>query len=141
MMGFSNNISFLFLKLCWIVLLLMQQYAQAQDCDPDVPHFDVDLSSDPSAVFSSPPTYRNGNCCGTTHPDRCISFSLTLHQDAVGILFEVCEGAAPSGSLYYQIGCGPQIAVGEVLCLSGVGPHQLTFCKPGNNENVYCITS
>lgn len=113
----------------------------AQDCDDNVPHFDVDLSGAPNDVFFSPAVQREGNCCGTSHPDRCISFSITLHEDAVGIIFDICEGAVPPGALFYQIDCGPPVAVGNILCLNGAGPHHLTFCKPGNNTNVYCITS
>jgi gliding motility-associated-like protein len=110
-------------------------------CDPNVPLLEVDLTSDPAATFFSPSIIREGNCCGTTAPDRCISFNITLHEDAQGIIFDICDGAIPPGALFYQIECGPQIAVGDVLCLTGPGPHLLTFCKPGNNNNVYCITS
>ena len=84
---------------------------------------------------------RVGNCCGTTAPDKCVSFVLTLAPDAQGIVFNVCDGALPPGALFYQVDCGPQQQVGDVLCLSGAGPHQITFCKPGNNQNKYCITS
>jgi gliding motility-associated-like protein len=113
----------------------------AQDCDGNVPFFNVDLSSAVDAVFYSPPVQRDGNCCGTTAPDKCISFSVTLHPDAVGIIFDICDGAMPPGALFYQVNCGPATAVGNVLCLSGPGPHLITFCKPGNNTNIYCITS
>jgi gliding motility-associated-like protein len=110
-------------------------------CDPSVPTFTVDLSNDPNGVFNSPLVARVGNCCGTTNPDKCVSFVITLHPLAEGIIFDICDGAVPTGSMFYQVGCGPQTAVGTALCLNGPGPHLLTFCKPGNNPNVYCITS
>lgn len=33
------------------------------------------------------------------------------------------------------------VPVGQSVCLSGQGPHYLTFCKPGNNPNAYIIRS
>ncbi len=110
-------------------------------CDGNVPNLIVDLSSSPTATYLSPPVIRNGYCCGVSGNDRCLRFEITLHPDAQGINFDVCAGAMPSGSLFYQINCGPQTPIGTPICLNGPGPHILTFCKPGNNDNQYCITS
>jgi gliding motility-associated-like protein len=110
-------------------------------CDGNVPSLTVDLSSSPSATYLSPSVVRNGYCCGVSGNDRCLEFVITLHPDAQGINFAVCAGAVPGGALYYQINCGPIMAVGTPICLNGQGPHILTFCKPGNNDNQYCITS
>lgn len=113
-------------------------YAQ---CGPGTPTFNVDLTGNPTAVWTSPSVVRDDNCCGTTNPDRCIKFVITLDSAAVGIVFNIVSGAVPPGALFYQIACGPPQAVGEPLCLSGVGPHILTFCKPGSNQNIYEISS
>ena len=110
-------------------------------CDGTVPNLVVDLSSSPTATYLSPPVIRNGYCCGVSGNDRCLRFEITLHPNAQGINFQVCAGAVPGGSMFYQINCGPPQAVGTPICLDGVGPHILTFCKPGNNDNQYCITS
>ncbi len=125
----------------FVALLLFAEAAGAQNCSPEVPVINVNLSAAPDAVFLSPSVVRAGNCCGTTAPDRCIAFEITLHESAEGIIFDICGGAVPPGALFYQINCGPAIAVGAMICLSGAGPHYLTFCKPGNNQNQYCITS
>ena len=84
---------------------------------------------------------RNGLCCSAVAPDKCMQFNITLDNDAVGINFQIASGAVPPGALYYQIECGPLIPVGSPICVSGPGPHRLTFCKPGNNLNTYAITS
>lgn len=114
---------------------------RGQDCGANVPVIDVDLTADAGGTFFTPSVTRVGNCCGTTNPDRCIAFNITLSDDAQGIVFDICAGAVPPGALFYQVACGPPVAVGNILCLDGPGPHSLTFCKPGNNNNVYCITS
>lgn len=128
----------LLLVTCVAWIGLSQSFGQ---CDGNVPTLAVDLTSSPSATYLSPSIVRNGYCCGVSGNDRCIQFLITLHPDAQGINFNVCAGAVPPGALYYQIGCGPQTAVGTPICLNGPGPHVLTFCKPGNNNNQYCITS
>lgn len=116
----------------------MQVWAQ---CDPEVPSFIVDLSNNPDTVWQVPDVQRDGSCCGAPKNTPCVRFEITLHPDAGGINFGVCEGAEPSGALYYQIGCGDKTPVGQPICINDPGPHILTFCKPGKNENTFCITS
>ena len=124
----------------WCCTIFFPNSLNAQ-CDIIVPNFVVDLSSTPDSAWVSPDVQRLGNCCGTVAPDACVSFTLTLNPHANGIRFDVCDGAMPGGSLFYQLNCGPPTAVGNIICLAGVGPHTITFCKPGNNLNKYCITS
>jgi gliding motility-associated-like protein len=113
----------------------------SQGCDISTPSFTVDLSASPSDTWTSPSVVRNGNCCGTSNPDRCVEFVLNLHPDAVAIEFDIASGAIPPGGMFYQIDCGTPIEVGDPICLNGPGPHVITFCKPGNNQNTYAITS
>jgi large repetitive protein len=131
------------LKLILLPLLLISiaGYGQSGNCDPSTPFFSIDLTGYPSGVWTSPAVPRVGNCCGTTPPDKCIEFSITLDPAAVAINFQITAGAVPPGALYYQIGCGPPVPVGSPICLTGPGPYTLTFCKPGNNINEYSITS
>lgn len=72
---------------------------------------------------------------------RCIEFELILDPSTVAIAFSIASGAIPPGAMYYQINCGPPTTVGNLICISGPGPHYLTFCKPGNNANTYQITA
>ena len=117
-------------------------FSQSGLCTPDVPFFQVDLTGQPDGLWESDPAVsREGSCCGSAWPDRCIEFEITLDSAAVAINFDIVEGAVPPGALFYQIGCGPLTPVGEPICIDGPGPHELTFCKPGNNKNIYGITS
>jgi hypothetical protein len=115
-------------------------YSNAQ-CGAGTPTFIVDLSADPNMTWISPDTARADTCCGAVSPDRCVEFIVTLHPDAEGIIFNIHSGAIPPGSLFYQVACGPPTPVGDALCLDGPGPHSITFCKPGNNNNEYSILS
>jgi gliding motility-associated-like protein len=123
------------------ILLLGRSYVRAQGCDPVTPVFNVDMTGQPNGTWISPVTQRDGHCCTASGADRCIDFIVTLDPAAHGIIFNIASGAVPPGALYYQVNCGPPVPVGNVICLSGVGPHMITFCKPGNNNNTYSITS
>lgn len=118
-----------------------QLNAQAPTCDPTVPFYQVNLVGQPTGSWTSPVHSRNGNCCSTISPDRCTSFEILLDTGAAMISFEIATGSIPPGSMFYQINCGPQVAVGQPICVVGPGPHYLTFCKPGNNTNTYRVTS
>jgi gliding motility-associated-like protein len=133
----------------FILLLLLGTAAfvpaWGQACDASTPSFTFDLTGKPDSIWRSPNISRSGLCCGLDPderpPARCIEFYFTLDKGAVGINFKIASGAIPSGSLEYQIGCGPRYKVGDPICLDGPGPHRLTFCKPGNNPNTYTIES
>ncbi|HHW59624.1 MAG TPA: hypothetical protein GX402_05220, partial [Bacteroidales bacterium] len=122
-----------------IIFFTEKLNAQSGNCDSNTPYYFVDLSSSADSIWISPLAVRDGNCCGTTHPDRCIEFYITMNPGTIAIRFNINSGAIPSGSMYYQINCGPQIPVGDAVCLQAPGPYTLTFCKPGGNENTYKI--
>src|SRR5688572_25022354 len=124
-----------------LTFLLFQFPSSAQYCGPNVPTFTVNLTGNPNGSWISPNTIRNDNCCGSTPPDVCVQFIVTLDPQSQGISFNIFSGAVPPGALYYQINCGPPTPVGQPICLTGVGPHTLTFCKPGGNSNQFIITS
>lgn len=111
------------------------------NCGPSTPTYTVDLTGTPNGTWISPVIVRDDTCCGATHPDACVQFVITLDTAAQGIAFDIYSGSVPPGAMYYQINCGPSIAVGSPICLQTPGPHYLTFCKPGNNANEYSITS
>lgn len=122
----------LFLLHCWT-------HAQTPYCNAGVPTFTVNLTGSPMGGWTSPVIGRNDYCCTATGNDACIQFIITLDPMSTGILFNIASGAVPPGALYYQINCGPPAQVGTAICLTGVGPHYLTFCKPGGNSNTYSI--
>ncbi len=124
------------LVVSWITSLSFNVNGQ---CDPTTPTFNVDLSASPFMSWTSPLTNRLDNCCGTSAPDRCIEFVITLHPGAASVVFTIASGSVPPGALFYQIDCGPVTPVGSPICLTGVGPFHLTFCKPGNNTNTFTI--
>ncbi len=124
-----------------LFLALFARRADAQACDPSTPTFNVDLSNKKDSTWISTSTVRDGICCTASNPERCIEFNVTLSNDAEGIKFDIASGAIPPGALFYQINCSGSYSFGQPICLSGPGPHRITFCKPGGNTNEYSITS
>ena len=124
------------LLVIFFISMLFSTSVQAQFCDSLVPTLTVDLSASATQSWTSPSIQRDGSCCGSTAPDVCLEFVITLHPDASAILFDIASGAVPPGALFYQIDCGPITPVGAPICLNGAGPHNLTFCKPGNNQKL-----
>ena len=108
------------------------------NCGGNVPSFNVNLTGQPNGVWTSPNVVRVGSCCGD---NTCVGFSITLDPNSSGVSFSMISGAIPGGALSYQINCGGANTVGGPVCLSGIGPHYLTFCKAGNNANEYQIVS
>jgi gliding motility-associated-like protein len=132
-----------------IFFLLISQYSvevfaqkngSTSMCDSNVPYFNVDLSGSPDSVWMSPWHSREGYCCGSSGNTVCTSFGLKLDEAVTSITIEIL-GAVPQGALYYQVDCGPEIKVGEDICIQGGGNHLITFCKPGNNSNQFVIRS
>jgi gliding motility-associated-like protein len=124
-----------------LLILLGASVSSAQICDPTVPVFTIDLTGNPNGVWTSPFIGRNGQCCSASGANVCVEFVITLDSAANGISFDIVAGAVPGGALFYQVNCGAPSPLGSPVCLSGPGPHYITFCKPGNNTNVYQITS
>jgi hypothetical protein len=129
------------LLFCALILFPGLSYSQASTCDPGVPYYFIDLTGKPAGTWTSPSHSRSGKCCSASGSDECTSFEIKTDPQAAQISFDVASGAIPTGALFYQINCGPQIPVGQKICLTGIGPHRITFCKPGNNENTYVLTS
>ena len=127
----------------YIVLFIIMgsKYGFSQSpCMTTVPSFTINLTGQPAGIWSSPNISRNDQCCSATAPSQCVYFNLTLDPNAAGIQIDMI-GADPAGSLFYDINCTGNYPGGTIKCITGVGPHQITFCKPGSNKNIYKITS
>ena len=128
-----------YISLFIILFVAILSNVSAQ-CDPNTPSFIVDLTGQPQGSWISPNVIREDDCCGGAGTN-CVEFIITLDPTSVGVIFDILSGATPGGALSYQINCGPPTPIGGKICLTGVGPHILTFCKAGNNANEYIITS
>lgn len=134
----SKSIKIVFV-LCFLLSIGATNALMAQvGCGNTVPHYTIDLTGNPDSSWSSPSVSRTGKCCSVGGSDRCIWFTVTLDPNAQGVTVTVSGG---TGNTDYSIGCSSPTPVGDTICLTGVGPHEITVCKPGNNGQVYTITS
>jgi large repetitive protein len=101
----------------------------------------LDLTGEPNGYKETPSVKRDGNACGGSN---CIQLIVTLDKDAAQMELSLPKGAEPGGAMYYTVDCGTEtFPVGQLMCIPRTGSNTitLTICKPGNNSNVYAITS
>lgn len=121
---------------------LLNASAQTTQCTGGTPSYTVNLSSNASGIWTSTSVLRAGECCGGGSGNtNCVEFIVTLSPNAEAIVLDIIGGATPSGSLSYTVNCGSPTPIGGKFCVTGVGPHYISFCKSGSNDNIYKITS
>ena len=105
-----------------------------------VPTFPIDLSASPSAIDTLDidiPPGGFGECCGESNNINCFVMEITLNSLSAGISFQL-DGASGNSDIWYEDctngGAGSPSSVGDVFCVSGVGPHYFTFCRPGSTD-------
>lgn len=145
----SDNLLYRLIFSTLVVLLFSSNVnAQVGACSPNSPIIEVDLSNNPDSIWSQADVNRTlKNCCGRPNNEPCVKFKVTLHPDADGIVFSIIDGATPP-IIEWQLmdeantECeAPARPADELVCLDGVGPYYVVFCKPGNNKNEYQISS
>lgn len=130
----------------WLLLLMgllsfpVHVYSQGgggpgSSCTP----IKVDLRGQPSGVYDTVGLVRSNTCCGNS---SCVQFDVRLDPQALAFKVEITSGAAPGGSITYEINCSgnPQYP-GNTICVGKNDSFSITFCKPGNNPNGYRIIS
>lgn len=135
----SNNRTSHLVNICVRAIFLVVLLAfipistKGQNCEPTVPTYVVDLTSDVNATWTSTTNFQPiGQCCDAPEGDNCFEFIIYLHPDATSVTFEILQG--PTGGLYYQVDCSPAIEFPnnpKKICLLGNGPHHITFCRSG----------
>jgi hypothetical protein len=113
---------------------------RSQSCDSLVPTFAIDLSSKADSLWISPATLRNGNCCGTIAPDKCIAFDVQISPAAIGVTVNVYAGPI-TGAWFVHYNCSGITSLGDTILFPSAGPHILTICRPGNGAYQYGIQS
>ena len=113
-------------------------YAQ---CSATTPVYEVNLTGKPNGKWTSPTVRRNGTCCTAPNNQTCVQFNITLDALSGGLQFEISSGPVPAGVMTYQVDCGPSMAVGDSICVTGPGPHELSICMPGNSANTFTVYS
>jgi gliding motility-associated-like protein len=127
----------------------LKAQTQLPECQSIVPFFNINLSSDPDSTYTTPVITRNGTCCGAPNNENFVSFYVTLHPDVAMVEIGIASGADPGGSGFYRVitggnlvtpgTCGTPVAGGTPTCITGSGPHKITYNKPGSNPVKYYL--
>ena len=137
-----------------VLSVILSQNLNAQhlpECDTIVPFFSPDLTSSPNSMYITPEIIRKGQCCGGASNENYVSFYVTLHPNVASVEIGILPGYAdPGGSGFYNVivggdttatsgVCGPDVAGGDPTCITGSGPHKITYHKPGKNKVKYYL--
>ncbi|MGC9355755.1 MAG: hypothetical protein ACP5D9_18055, partial [Mariniphaga sp.] len=109
---------------------------QCQRCLTDYSHYDVDMKDipfDSTVVLEG--LDRLDFCCDWNKKNDCISFSIRLPDDAIGVEIGI-EGATPD-PMGWRIDCDTVDMENSIVCVPGGEFHLFTYCKPGGNDNDY----
>jgi PKD repeat protein len=116
-----------------------------QQCNSS-PVLNVDLSSSPDAVWEAFNITPENSCCDFPPSYNCIELMITLHPEANSVTIAYLTN---TGSLWYTISCEdgdeghipspPNNVVS--LCFDDPGPHSVVFCRSGNSDYSFQVTS
>ena len=130
---------------------LKAQITKLPECNLGVPHFNIDLSSNPDSMYITPEVERAKQCCGNANSnENYVSFYVKAHPDVAMIEVDIYSGANPPGdAAKYNVitggdslnpgSCGALIDAGSPTCvtLDASGYLKVTYYKPGKNKNRY----
>lgn len=126
----------IFMQLAVALIAIITATTANAQCDSVI----INLTGRPDSVWVGGAIPRNNYCCGASGGTTCLKFVVTLDPNAAGITFDVA-GAPAFGSLQWKLDCSAPKNLRDTVCVSGVGPHRITFCKSGSNDNGFIITS
>ena len=130
-------------KFIFIFICICAIFQAKGQCGTDVPNYVIDLTGVPDSVWiltASDAAPREGQCCDAPGSHKCISFEVTP-DPSVGAIYFNYTGAGAFGSLNWKIDCGPAYNLNDTICVTDASPFTLTFCKPGNDNGDYILTS
>ena len=133
------------------IKLAVTAQTKLPECNTGVPHFNIDLSTNPDSMYITPNVVRTEQCCGSPNSnDNYVSFYVKAHPDVAMIEVDIYSGANPPGdAAKYNVVtggdaftpgiCGPDINAGSPTCvtLDPSGYLKITYYKPGSNKNQY----
>ena len=98
--------------------------AQWVNCNGNIPSQFIDYSNNPdtSSIIVINLSSGLGECCNIPTNNNCNEVVVLLHPDSEGIAFDL-TGASGSFTIYEAPCGGNQYAIGDIICVDGVGPH------------------
>jgi hypothetical protein len=122
-----------------IQMIYILEPCDCEECATELSHYWVDMmgNSDSTKTFNG--VERLDRCCDYDKKDDCVSFSIRLDDDAVGVEISI-EGATPT-SQDWRMDCDIVPMEDGIVCVPGGEFHLFTYCKPGDNLNSYTFRS
>jgi len=123
-----------------IILVITSYSIIAQPCVGGTNSYNIDFSGNPENSYDVSNEIRAGQCCGIAGPDVCVEFNVATDSNIIGLILEVTAGNLPPGDNYYYLDCSDSALIGDTLCITGSGPHRITFCAADFGTNDFKIS-
>jgi hypothetical protein len=106
---------------------------ECQECLTTNSNYNINFYNRPAGDTTLYGVSRLDYCCHAQHPTKCVSFSIFLDEEAVGLQIWVSGGFQKTD---WKVDCeGVEISNDGIVCLPGGTYYLFTYCKPGSNEN------
>jgi PKD repeat protein len=127
--------------LTFLFTIIIGLSLNAQQC-VNSPVLDVDLTASPDATWEALNITPEDPCCGFADNYNCIELIISLHPEANSVTIAYTTA---SGNLWYTINCtdhfpSPQNNIIS-LCMDDPGPHSVVFCRTGDSNYSFQVTS
>lgn len=97
---------------------------------------DFSASKDTSWSVSSKRTEKG--CVDGNAGNTCVKFIIKLNPGSDLVNFTTDQNTSAS---FYSVNCGPTYSVNVPACITGQSTVCITFCKPGNNTELYTVSA
>lgn len=98
----------------------------------------VDFSSAKDTSWSVSSKRTEKGCVDGNAGNTCVKFIIKLNPGSDLVNFTTDQN---TGASFYSVNCGQTYSINTPACITGGTTVCITFCKPGNNTELYTVTA
>lgn len=119
-------------------LLVMNVDGMAQCTEITAATYVVDFSSAKDTSWSVSSKRTEKGCVDGNAGNTCVKFIIKLNPGSDLVNFTTDQN---TGASFYSVNCGQTYSINTPACITGGTTVCITFCKPGNNTELYTVTA
>lgn len=119
-------------------LVIIHVEGSAQCTEITAATYVVDFSSTKDTSWSVSSKRTEKGCVDGNAGNTCVKFIIKLNPGSDLVNFTTDQNTNAS---FYSVNCGPTYSVNIPACITGQSTVCITFCKPGNNTELYTVSA
>ncbi len=119
-------------------LVVMNVDGMAQCTEITAATYVVDFSSAKDTSWSVSSKRTEKGCVDGNAGNTCVKFIIKLNPGSDLVNFTTDQN---TGASFYSVNCGQTYSINTPACITGGTTVCITFCKPGNNTELYTVTA